>query len=87
MSGTFNPRAIPHLDHYDRIMTWMKPVFARIGPDKLAALQKDLMSRAAAAAKAGSDDGLTIRSILAEIGFFAVVSSMAEDIEAAGGTS
>lgn len=84
MSGKFNPRAIPLLDHYDRLMTAIKPILASKGPEVLAELQYELLAMSSEASKSGDGNKLVVCT-LAELGFFAVFSSMADDIEDAGG--
>jgi len=78
--STFDPRAIPGRAHYDRLTTWAASVFGRLNGDELAELQAELV-RDAKAAVQDDDDHAKVRAVLAEIGFCAVIDSMADRIE------
>ncbi len=82
----FNPRNIPHRDHYDRLMTWCMNVFGHLDGEDLAELQEAISQHAKQLANSDShDDEERIRAVLAEIGFAAVIDSMADAIERANG--
>jgi hypothetical protein len=85
----FDPRAIPHRAHYDRLMTWAASVFGRLDHETIDDFQRDLHERGAKIAKTDDDDA-KIRAVLTELGFCAVVDHMAgiiEDNAAEGGGS
>lgn len=76
----FDPRAIPGRDHHDRIQTWTISVLSRMSGEKLADFQKNLTESTGEAVR-GDDDYEKVRSVLAELGFCAVIDRMAEIIE------
>jgi len=76
----FDPRAIPGRAYYDRLSTWAVTVLGRMQAEELADLQSLLRENARAALK-GINDAATLKAVLAEIGFCAVLDSMAEIIE------
>ena len=78
----FDARAIPGRAHYDRLTTWAASVFGRMNGEELSEFQTDL-TRDARAAIQDNDDDAKVRAVLAEIGFCAVIDSMADSIEAA----
>jgi len=76
----FDPRAIPGRDHYDRLSTWAVMVLATMTAEDLAYLQSLLRENARAAVK-GINTAATLKAVLAELGFCAVLDSMADIIE------
>lgn len=76
----FDPRAIPHRDHYDRLMTWATSVIGRQDAETLEELQKELVSDAKEVC-GGTDDYEKIKAVLSELGFAAVLDNMADIIE------
>lgn len=83
MSEKFNPRDIPHRDHYDRLETWAMSVLGRLSGKELSEMQADLMQNAKEAVR-GDDDAEKVIAMLAEIGFCRVIDAMAEVIEREG---
>lgn len=78
----FDARAIPGRAHYDRLISWTSSLFGRMTGQELSEIQAEL-TRDAMAAIQGDDDDAKLRAVLAEIGFCAVIDSMADQIEAA----
>ena len=70
--------------HADRLMTWATSVLGRQDGETLVDLKAQLFEAARVAAH-GNDDDTKIVTVLAELGFYAVIDSMLEQINAAEG--